>query len=278
MKSETRFISDSPLPSDPTVPPGYEIEKVLRWGINKNLDDSNNFVMITEAGCSTEQQHGVGSFQVIPLCIVNSQTGEWVRDWSAVTQKVRITHDDMMRIANVNLLDFGHPQNMSDDAIRAVKDVRLADGYTLNQKMKWLYNNQKAGNPDPYAPMWGYGEWYAATWKEADGTLHPFQGNYGCMAWGGRQIAASRATRVFSVVLPAEPQGTRPHPITMRQICPFTRDDFGTRLEWLMPRATVANHPGSQFGDYPRGYVYSPGVFERPGYEYWIPISWLEKP
>jgi hypothetical protein len=177
----------------------------------------------------------------------------------------------MMRIANLQLLDFGYPHGMSDAELLAVKDKPLRDGYTLGQKMGWLYFDLSDGGR-PSCELFGNGEWWATT-----------DAAFGMMVNGGQKVAVGER-KIFTVQMPQE---SAKRAVPMRELVPFRRADFGKQYQthpYLIQRATVANHPGSRYGDYPRGYVYVPVVLHAGDFpafgtfqpaRYYLPESWL---
>jgi len=213
-------------------PQGYGLFNTRRWGEEP---------MATQGAYTTEKRHNVGSFEVISCYISETQ------DFSSISNFCKLNHDDMVKLANTQLLHFGHPFNMKLEEMRKMEGKKL-DGFNLKQKMSWLYQPLKKEGETPGLEMWGMGEWFET--EEA---------RYGTMVHGGQMVACATETVEITCKLAGE---KAERPVTMRKLLPFRRSDWGkTHAEypWLIHKCTVANHPGSKFNEAtPKGLIYAP--------------------
>lgn len=197
---------------------------------------------------------------------------EDTRSFDAQDNTNRLTHADMMRIANMQLYSWDtlrYPLGMSDVAIREVRKITL-DGYTLDQKMGWLYNDLNE-NPKPNSALWGVGPW-----DVADGV------KYGCQVWAGNAVKCSLQTYTVVAQYPADKVNVS---ITLRELVPFRRADFAKPAR-LYPHlwnvCTVANK-NDVFGNAPRGTIYCPVALDWREFggsvspaRYGFPAEWLK--
>lgn len=242
----------------------YELRTVLSW--DYPLMQSYGFDVSRGAG------DPIGQFQVIPLYVVDS-LGNWCGTWSAVSNYNKLTHSDMMNVARTQLLEHHISAfDMTDNQILNMISTVLPDGYSLKQKMGWLYQSMVAYG-SPAQEMWGLGDWYKTS-----------EGRFGTMVHGGQLVAVSTDFQFFNVQMP-----TRSHKeyVGMREVLTFKRSDFGKShadFPHLVQWATSANLPNNTYGEYMRGHIAVPcpldpvdfdfvGSF--PAQKYFIPNIWL---
>jgi hypothetical protein len=239
-------------------PDGYILMRVRKWG---------DPIMVAQADCSVYKRYAAGQEPVGTFQVVELHTPP-IGDWSAVTKYNRLTREDMLKVARAQLIAFGRADL---DPIRDMT-VPLSDGWTLKQKMGWMYQSWSGGPTS--LTMWGQGEW----WEEGEK-------RYGTMVNGGEMVAVSEAIHTFYVRLRGE---TTERDVTMRRLLPFRRADLDKDprvYPWLWQRATCV-YKGDDTSIYtPKGLVYLPvaldwrefdisGAQEPTGY--FLPIDWME--
>ena len=241
-------------------PPGFVLRKVRPW------DDPimNSYGYDVSRGGTPK-----GQFQVITVFVWSELLSRWAGQWSAIANYNKLTHADMLNLARMQLLEFGYPYSISDADLLAMKTKVLPDGWTLQQKMGWLYVKE------PGAVMWGD----SADWWNAN------EIRYGTMVNGGQLVAVAAATRTFMVQMPNQ---TGEHPVLMRELLTFKRSDFGkTHLQYpyLAQYATVANLPNNQYGETIKGHVICPAALNPTEFDfagtfqpthYYLPDVWLQ--
>lgn len=236
------------------------IMQVKRW--------AEDAIMIAD-DYTTQARGSVGQFCVIQTYTTDDNLN-WSGSWSAVSQFSRLNYDDIMKLANTQLLPFAYPWGMSYSDIISVMDVVLPDGYTLRAKMGWLINTDGFSSSRPSSPMWSNGDW----WKPFPNG-NALEVRYGTMVYGGQQVCVSKDLFFLDSM-------------NMRELKLFSRSDWGKTFSthpFLMEHATVATYPSNGYGDYPRGYVQCPvalnpkdfgfsGIFNAS--RYFIPDKWLK--
>lgn len=243
------------------APSDWEVVRVRDWA--DPIMNSYGYDVTRGSG------NPVGQFQVVTLYVWSEVLQAWAGTWSAISNFTRLTSADLYNVARLQLLEFDR-RSYSDAQLVAMKDQLLQDGYTLQQKMGWLYGSTTG---KPGTVMWGSGDWWQAT-----------EGRYGTMVNGGQLVAVKKAPRVFTVTMPNH---DKPEPVPMREVLPFSRADFGTphaSKPWLTQWATVANL-GNVYGEYIRGHVacpvgLNPQEFDFSGAfvptHYYLPEVWLD--
>jgi hypothetical protein len=260
------------------LPAGWIVKTVKRWGADAAFIAAGDFsVTIRLVG---DPPHMVGQFQAVEPIIYGRDPDDtadrWSGDLSAITQFNRLTHADIMRLANIQLLPFGYPANMSDAEIMYVRAATLSDGYSLNQKMNWLIN---AGGGKANNVMWVRAEGGApTTWYQASEVC------YGTMVNGGQKVAVSEEKCIVQARLK---NMTAVQPIVCHKLMPFKRADFsnvGLLPNHLLQYATVANPPNDGYGEYIRGHVICPVALDSNDFDfagtfkpsaYYLPADWL---
>lgn len=243
----------------PPPPAGYSVRTVREWADP----------VMTAAGYDTTLRGAVGQFQVV-TCYVTDGAGNWCGTWSAIQNYNRLSHADMMEIARSQVAPFGYA--WSDAELMANQTQMLPDGFTLKQKLGWLYE------PNPTQPpgleMWGLGEWYETS-----------EGRFGAMVNGGQQVAVSAGYTNFPVKMPNE---DKVRVVSMQKLLTFRRSDWGKShagTPYLVQKATTADYPSNRYGEQPRGYVFVPAALDPqdfdfsgafPAREYYLPAEWLK--
>lgn len=247
----------------PNVPSGYTLRTVRPW--SDEIMQSYGYSVTRGSG------RAIGQFQVVQLYVLGLAQGadgeSWVGTWSAISNYNKLSHADLMKIANMQLLEFKYPYPMTESQLIAMKDMPLPDGYSLNAKMGWLYHDGIG------TVFWGDGaDWW--TTPEA---------RFGTMVFGGQQVAVGMDARVFQVIMPERSAKT---PVIMRQVLTFRPSDFGKShadSPWLCPWSTVANI-GDTYGENIKGHVLCPAPLHPAFFDfagtfspssYWIPEEWL---
>jgi hypothetical protein len=225
----------------------------------------------------TAQRMEIGSFQVIELAIFGRYSGDtadrWVGNWGAVTNFNRLTHSDMMHIARQQVRQFGY--NWTDAELIDRQAQVLPDGYSLKQKMGWLYQDMTTTDGPPGLEMWGQGEWYNAP-----------EIRYGTMIHGGQKVAVSNTVTDLWITLPGVSSGVY-FMVKCRKLLPFRRADLTRPItdDWLWNRCTVAHYPDNGYGDAPKGHIYAPVALAPDEFDftgtftptaYYVPEVWLE--
>lgn len=241
-------------------PDDFYVTKVRPW------DDP----IMMAAGFDSALRGQVGQFQVV-TCYVTVQGGKWAGSWSAVSNNSKLNHSDMMKLANTQLLDFDYPFGMSDKDLIAVRNLPLRDGFTLQQKMGWLYQSDSDSRPS--LEMWGSGEWYETT-----------EARFGSMVNGGQMVKVSKTLYPFTVQMPNE---SSKRVVQMQELTTFRRADWGKSnkdFPYLLQKATTASYPGNVYGEHPRGFIYVPVALNpidfplsgsNIGDKYYLPAEWL---
>lgn len=227
------------------VPTGYQVREVKRWG---------DPVMVEDGHFDTNQRGDVGQFGVVEMHITDAY-GAWSGTWGAVSQFSTLTHADVMKLANTQLLDFGYRWGMTDAQIIGALDQRLSDNSTLRQKMNWLIYQDWNGGAT-ISPMWCRGLFWKAP-----------EVYYGCQVWAGQKIAVSNGVEYITTKLPGANISEN---IAMRKVVTFQRADWGTtytKEPWKMVRATVFNDmgegdKGNHYGENPRGKIMVPNALD----------------
>lgn len=244
------------------LPPGYEARQVLPW---------SSPVMQSYGYSVNRGGNPVGQFQVVTCFVWSDTIGRWAGQWSAVSNFNTLTGADLLDVARLQLLEFGYSPTISDAELIAMRSHTLPDGYTLHQKMDWLYKD--ASNGGPGTILWGTGDWWACS-----------EAKYGTMVNGGQWVAVKQVPRTFHVQMPERPAVEA---VRMRELLTFSRADFGkshAAFPYLTQWATVANLNDS-YGEYPRGHVACPvalnpaefdfsGQFQPTGY--FLPEVWMD--
>jgi hypothetical protein len=256
-------ITFTPVTQKPPalLPTGYQVRTVRKWG---------DPIMVAQGGFSINGRYGdptiaIGTFEVIDLYI--AEQGVWVGSWGSVSNFNRLSAADMVLIAKAQLKAFGRAE------LDPIKDMTVnLDGYTLKQKMAWMYQANWTGGP-PGLTMWGAGDWYETGEKR-----------YGTMVCGGEQVAVSNIVELVNSELPGE---TQKRSVKMRKLLDFKRVDFSKDprvYPWLWNRATCVYHNDRFSVSTPKGIIYLPvalnaNEFDFSGTktpEYFIPDDWLE--
>jgi hypothetical protein len=244
----------------PPVPSGYSLMRVRKWGEPVMSEQGDFDIYKRYASPDT----AIGTFQVVELY------KDPIKDWSAITCFNTLTNLELIKVAQAQLRAFGH----SDwDAVRDMEKP-LRDGYSLKQKMGWMYQNWSGGPAT--LTMWGSGEWW-----------EPGEKRFGIMVSGGGLVAVSNTTYTFSVRLRGY---TTVRPVVMRKILPFRRADLEKnplQYPYLWQKASCV-YKNNNFSDStPKGVVYLPvaldwrefpinSVYTPTGY--YIPVDWLTNP
>ena len=239
------------------LPAGYRLARIRKHGDPQMVKNGYDINQLYPDGSiiATFQATGVYTPPVL--------------DWSAVTKFNRLTASDMYRIAKAQLKAFGVPH---DDPLRQM-DVVLSDGYTLRQKMGWMYQNRSAGSPATLV-MWGEGEW----WEDG-------QKCYGTMVSGGNLVAVSDMLYTFNIRMPQE---IYKRDVIMRRLLSFRRADLDAdplERPHLWEKATCV-YKDNRFSEFtPKGIIYLPVALDARDFPmnttvqpeaYYLPTEWME--
>jgi hypothetical protein len=250
-----------------TLPAGYEIRRVKRWGSDAQF--------VAEGDYSCIIRGAVGQFSCVEPIVYGVGIGETVPRWtgnlSAVTQFSRLNREDLRQLANSQLIEHGYKWGMTWDEIMAIKDIVLPDGYELQRKMKWLICDRSEGSPTNNI-MWANTIWYNAD------TVY-----YGTMVNAGQPVAVSTQTYTIKAKL-KNYTTTRQEYHICKKLLAFRRSDWGKLNPYLLQYATVANMPDNGYGEYPRGHVLCPVALDGRDFDfagtftptdYYLPVNWL---
>lgn len=238
------------------LPAGYTLRRIREWG---------DPVMVAQGNYDIDLRGGVPTFQVIEVWIPEVAT------WGAVKNFNRLTAADIYQIARAQLVAFG----VGDWDPLTDQNRLLSDGFTLKQKMGWLYQpNWEPGTP-PGLTLWGAGEW----WEPGDKY-------YGTMLSGGEFIAASNMVFTFNCILPGDKVKRDRF---MRRVYPFHRADLGKdprRYPWLWQQASCVYAGNRTSRATPKGIIHlpvalNPSEFKFSGADpqaYYVPVDWLTAP
>lgn len=249
-------------------PPGYTLRRVRPW---------HDPIMASYGYSVMRGGKMIGQFQVVTCYLTGYDptkgetplTERWVGQWSAIANYNRMGQADLLRLARMQLLEFGYPFSMSDRELLAMKFKKLPDGYSLQEKIGWLYQ----GNVKGATVMWGSGDWDKALYAD-----------YGTMVNGGQLVAVSNNVRTFRVRMP---ERSYDETVEMRELLTFRRADLGKthkQYPYLAQYATVANVPNSSYGENIRGHVICPVALNADDFRfgstfrptrYYLPEIWL---
>jgi hypothetical protein len=264
------FISVIPGLSAPDVsgivppPDDYELMMVRRW--DEPVMQSYGF-SVNRGGAP------VGQFQVVTCYVWSETEGRWSGQWSAISNYNKLTHSDMLNIGRLQLLEHHYPFWIDGEDLLLMQNVVLPDGFTLKQKMGWLYNPLTQWSEKPATEIWGIGEWHETT-----------EARFGTMVNGGQMVAVSKERRIFQVRMP---ERMTVENVPMRKLLTFKRADFGKSHEqypYLLQWATAANLPDNSYGEYMRGHIAVPVALEPDEFDfsgifrptdYYLPEVWL---
>ena len=180
--------------------------------------------------------------------------------WGGVTNFLRIPHDEIMRLAAMQIED--------DFELKKPSTSKTPDRWLI-QKMNWLCK------PD--------GTIYFS--KDMKGNWQIFPSiNWGTIALGGNLVAVERTTTV-TLKLPNE---TKKREVKMAKLKGFRPSDWNRPLEDLLAEGLVHRcfcaYKKNHFGDSPKGIIYSPFFSlrdwdfpgkKKPSAQY-LPMDWLE--
>ena len=246
------------IPAGVASPPeGYALFTARKWG---------DPILVAQGAYSAELRDNVGQFQVINIYV--PETG----NFSSITNFNKLTHDDLVNLARTQLIHFGHPVTIPLEQMRKLEKKPL-DGFSLQQKMNWLYRVlEKWGDP-PAQEFWGLGQWFEAP-----------EGRYGTMVRGGQMLACTVETFDVQCKLSGEPAKRT---VKMRKLLPFRRSDWGkthTQYPWLIQKCTVAFLPKDKYSETPKGVIYGPVALDWRDFPfagkhtpsaYYIPDDWM---
>jgi hypothetical protein len=247
-------ITLQPIAIQPTIPVGYHLATVKRWGFDQVMRDDNY---------TTVGRGDVHQFQIVSAYYLDA-TGRWVSTWSANSNYAVWRRTDMLRLANLQLLEHGYPWGMSEQEIMDVMYV-LLDGWTLKQKLGWLIETTSGV---PANPMWcANGNWFGEDVRNVGGV------------YGGQPIIVSNEVRNF-----ATDYNGKAEYIPMRRILPFKAENWNDKLtnNPLIQDITVASYPTDGYSDHFRGSILMPTLFAGSDFagnfvpvSTWIPTRWL---
>lgn len=235
-----------------------DIRTVKKWGADE---------IVIRDGYTTVGRGDIGQFEIYSVRVQDS-LGNWTRDWSANSNYFVWNKTDMIRLANLQLVEHGYRWGMTESEILSVMNVVLPDGWTLKQKMGWLVASLEQSGGNKVSPMWSdTGNWLNEPVKAVGGIF------------GGQKIEVTEK-KSFDTVYNGIPET-----IPMYRIVNFQNSDWGktfTTHPYKVQHITVATHP-DRYGDYVRGYVSFPVLYPASDFagnfvptEYWIPERWLE--
>ena len=239
------------------------IARVKRWDESPMGADGYNVI----------DRGNTSQFQVINPYILGRLEGapvdaplEWCGSWSSNDNFSTLSHADVMKLANTQLVYFGYPWGMTDAEIVAELDVNL-DGYTLRAKMGWLIRDTNVWG----AQMRCAGDWWLAEAVQFIGMVH------------GGQIIEVLEEKTFSVRF----NGIN-YNESMVRFRTFERKDWGVTYQaspYLIQSATVAYMPNSNYGAVsPKGMVLCPVACSYPDFdfkgifqpvEHWLFKRWI---
>lgn len=246
-------IETTPQPAN--IPAGYHLSMVKRWGSDQVMKNDNY---------TTVGRGDVHQFQIVSVYYLDA-TGKWVNNWSANANFTVWRRTDMLRLANLQLLEHGYRWNMSEQEIMDVMNVLLSDGWTLKQKLGWLIQTTSGL---PANPMWcANGNWFGEDVRNVGGV------------YGGQPIIVSDEFRNFATTYNGKPET-----IPMRRILPFKAENWNDKLinNPLVQDITVASYPTDGYSDHFRGTILMPTLFAGSDFagnfvpaETWMPTRWL---
>ena len=255
-------IETAPTPAE--IPAGYHLSMVKRWGADQIMKADNY---------TTVGRGDVHQFQIVSGYFLDA-TGKWISNWSANSNYAVWRRTDMLRLANLQLLEHGYKWGMSEQEIMDVMNVLLSDGWTLKQKLGWLIQTTSGL---PANPMWcANGNWFGEDVRNVGGV------------YGGQPIIVSDEVRNI-----ATEYNGKAETIPMRRILPFKAENWNGMLVHkaedgtitkspLIQYITVADYPTDGYSDHFRGHIFMPTLFAGSDFagnfvpaEVLIPTRWL---
>ncbi|HLO14028.1 MAG TPA: hypothetical protein VK206_04305 [Anaerolineales bacterium] len=228
--------------------PNSKLYRVLKWG------DS---ILVHQAGLTTTTltTKSPSNFQAVGLW--SPEAG-----WGGVTNFIRISHDEVMNLAAMQLEDEFELKKPGWDKDSNMEKWR-------SQKMNWLCKDD--------------GTIYMVHDEEKTWTSAPFV-RWGTIALGGNLVQVEGFETV-QIKLRSESSERR---VAMARLKGFRASDWDRPLDDLLSEGLVHRcfcaYRGNKFGDSPKGIVYSP-FFSMSDWDFagkarptalYIPMEWLE--
>lgn len=258
---ELEIVIHQPEPPPPSqTPNGYQKRFVRKW---------YDPIMVQQGNYSLEQRFPAGQITGT-FAIVTPYIPE-AGGWSSISNYFVLTHEHLIKIARAQLAAFEVPHW---DPIKDM-DKPLLDGWTLKQKMAWIYQANWQTGTKPGLTMWGAGEWW-----------EPGQKRYGAMVNAGEPLFVSNDTIDLLCTLPNDKvdRWRKMRSIYVFKAADLTLDPIENPCLWQNATCSYLNRPHSI--NTPKGNIKLPICPSADDFPfrnnirpsgYYIPDDWLEK-